>query len=107
MEKNEVMPWDNWCPIYKLFDTLGKKWTIFILFCIENNINTFNAIMKRLPQINSKVLSDRLDLLIEKWLITREVTTNKPLKITYKLTDYWRELSIKLQDIWDWQLARK
>ena len=42
--------------------------------------------MKRLAKINSKVLSDRLDDLVERGFIIREVSLVKPLKVNYKLT---------------------
>ena len=34
MDKEKILPWDDKCPVYQLFDILGKKWTIYILFLI-------------------------------------------------------------------------
>ena len=57
------------CPIYQLFEILGKKRTLHILQTLSEGISSFSGIMRRLPQINSKVLTERLDLLLEKtWL---------------------------------------
>lgn len=66
MKNSEILPWDDNCPAYQLFDLLGKKWMFYILICIDQNINSFSGISKRLPKINSKMLSERIDLLIER-----------------------------------------
>ena len=87
MPHTEMLPWDDKCPVYQLFELFGKKWSLHIIVCISQNINAFSTIMKRLPKINSKVLSERIDLLIEMNYITRNVSQTKPLKITYSLTD--------------------
>lgn len=107
MQKQEIQPWDDRCPVYQLFDLLGKKWTFFILSCISQNINSFSGIMKRLPKINSKVLSERIDLLIEKGLIIREVSNNKPLRINYSLSEKWKLLEAKLQILADFALEEE
>jgi len=61
--------------------------------------------MKKLSKINSKVLSDRLDDLVEKELVIREVSLSKPLKVNYRLTEKWVNLQKKLAEIWDWVLS--
>lgn len=101
---NEIIPWDDNCPVYQLFDVLGKKWTIYIVFLVGQNISSFSGIMKKLPKINSKVLSDRLDDLGENGFICREVSSAKPLKITYTLTKKGKELQERLDGISDWML---
>jgi DNA-binding HxlR family transcriptional regulator len=44
-------------------------------------------------------LTERLDEWVEKWYIIRGVTTTKPLKIRYSLTEKWRKLSAKICDL--------
>lgn len=86
MEKNDIQPWDEYCPAYRLLDMLGKKWMFFVLICIYEGYNSFSLISKRIPSINSKMLTERLDFLVEKEIITRNVSQTKPLKISYALT---------------------
>ena len=104
VHSQDIIPWDDKCPLYQMFSILWKKWTIYIIFLIWDNINTFSFIMKKLSKINSKVLSDRLDDLIENKLIIREVTTSKPLKITYKLSESGQKIFNQLRLTWDWVL---
>lgn len=105
--ENQKPALDDACEMYQLFDMLGKKWMLFILILIGDGSHSFNAISKRLPKMNPKMLSDRLDTLIEKGYIQRKVTQDKPLKISYELTTIGQELSEKIFDIGKWILARK
>lgn len=107
MQKDEILPWDCDCPSYKLFDLLGKKWTFYILISISENYNSFSALMKRIPKINSKVLSERLDLFTELELINREVSSTKPLKINYFLTEKWEKLIKKVKILSDFAIEEK
>lgn len=102
INKNEVSEWTDNCPVYRLFDMLGKKWTIFILILVKNGCSNFSSLQKKLPQINSKILSERLDFLIDKKYIQRNVTTEKPLKITYTVTQNGLELAEKIEEIGKW-----
>lgn len=60
---------------------------LYIILTIKQDINSFSLIMKRLPKLNSKILSERIDTLMEKGIITRDVSQSKPLRITYHLTE--------------------
>lgn len=93
---------DKSCSLFNLFDILWKKWTIFILILLYQKIDNFSWIIRKLPKLNWKVLSDRLDLLIENWFVRRNVTNDKPLKINYYLTQDWLNLTEKLINIWNW-----
>ncbi len=99
MNENNITAWSNECPLYQLFDLFGKKWTLHIFQCLNIWISTYSWLMRRLPQINSKVLTERLDLLVEKWYVVREVSQSKPLKINYYLTEEWKELYHHLDNL--------
>lgn len=92
---------DDLCPINNLFSILGKKWMLYIVIFLSKNSGNFNLLMKKIPWINSKILSDRLDLLINEGYVLRHVTGKKPLKITYNLTEKWKELVLMLIYIWE------
>jgi DNA-binding HxlR family transcriptional regulator len=63
--KTGAETFDERCPMYQLFDLLGKKWIFFILILIKQDCSTFNVILKKIPKLNPKILSERLDLLVE------------------------------------------
>jgi DNA-binding HxlR family transcriptional regulator len=104
MEEKEIIAWSNECPLYQLFDLFGKKWTLHIFQSLYLWISTFSWLMRRLPQINSKVLAERLDLLVELWYVERVVSQNKPLKINYYLSNHWKELYSHLDNLTKWVL---
>lgn len=97
--ESSIQARSNECPIYQLFETFGKKRTLHILQTLSEGISSFSGIMRRLPQINSKVLTERLDLLLEKNLIIREVSQSKPLKINYYLSSEWKALQEQLNHL--------
>lgn len=85
------------CPISQLFETIGKKWVIFIIKTIGEGESTFTSIKESLGDLNSKILTDRLDELETKWYILRDIVSTKPIKIRYSLTQFGKEL---LSHIW-------
>ena len=90
------------CPISQLFETIGKKRVIFIVKTIGEWESTFTWIKEKLGDLNSKILTDRLDELENKWYILRDIVSTKPIKIRYSLTKFGKEL---LDHIWvmaDW-----
>lgn len=105
MDESTISPRSNECPLYQLFDLFGKKWTLHIFQSLYMWISTFSWLMKRLPQINSKVLAERLDLLVEKWYVERVVSQNKPLKINYYLSEEGKELYSHLDNLTKWVLS--
>lgn len=92
------------CPLYHCFEIFGKKRSLHIFRSIGQEYATFSALMRRLPQINSKVLSERLDLLIEEGLIERIVSQTKPLKVTYQLSQHGQKLHSELAKLNIWIL---
>jgi len=71
---------------YELCNIMGKKWILLILISIYSNIHTFSGIMKAIPNINTSILTKRLNELVEKWFIT------KSKKSEYYLSEQWKEL---------------
>jgi len=91
------------CPMYHLLDLLWKKWTLFILIILFEWEQSFNSLTKKLNNINGKTLTERLDMLVIEWYIHRQVSESKPLKVTYTLTNEWRELTNHIIKIWLWR----
>jgi len=92
----------NWtyCPISDLFTFLGKKWMIIIIKTLwEEDAQSFTQLQKRLDNINSRILTERLDEGVSKWYIIRDVTSTKPLKIRYSLTARGTQLSAKICEL--------
>jgi DNA-binding HxlR family transcriptional regulator len=70
-------------------DAIQKKWNIDVLFVINILDKAYyNEIKKCIPEISSRSLSDCLQYLTQKELITREVVDTHPVRVQYQLTDY-------------------
>ncbi len=71
---------------YELCNIMGKKWILLILISIYTDIHTFSGIMKAIPNINTSILTKRLNELVDKWFIT------KTSKSEYYLSDKWDDM---------------
>ena len=81
---------------YELCNIMGKKWVLLILISIYADIHTFSGIMKAIPNINTSILTKRLNELVEKWFIT------KSKKSEYYLSEQWKELMEWLKSLKEW-----
>lgn len=70
------------------FNFIRKKWVVEILWELEiNGGMIFNEFMRRLKNISSRLLSDRLKDLKRYRLISRMVRDTSPPSVLYDLTD--------------------
>ena len=94
----DITKWNNQCETYVLFDILGKKWTIFIIFLIQKEYHSFNAMLKVLTKLNSKVLAERLKQLEEINLIEIK-KDEKNGRSTYFLTPKWESVAKHIAEL--------
>lgn len=80
---DDITKWNNNCETYTLFDILGKKWTIFIIFLIGRWYTKFNGILKVLTKLNPKVLAERLKQLEENNILRIELDENNGRNLYY------------------------
>lgn len=59
----ENMQRTDTCPVFQLFDLLGKKRVINIIFLMKSGMDSFNQINKTMPHMSGKILSNRLKML--------------------------------------------
>lgn len=81
------------CPVYGIIEFCSKKWAMHILRAIgDQKTMRFCAIKEALPEINSRILSERLTELEERGFIDRVVTGDKPICIEYNITEKGADL---------------
>ncbi len=91
------------CPIYGIIDFCSKKWAMHILRCVaDENSMRFCEIKEALPEINSRILSERLTELEEEGLIKRKVTDGKPICIEYSITEKGSDLQSVFKGFCKW-----
>jgi len=101
MPKKQLSACD--CPIYGIIDFCSKKWAMHILRSIADTKKMrFCEIKESLPEINSRILSERLTELEVEGLIERTVTDGKPICIEYSITNKGADLQTVFSGFCKW-----
>lgn len=79
------------CPISRLMDITGDRWSFLILRDLFSGIRRFDALRKNLG-ISKKVLSQRLTTLVNAELLIRVPYQERPLRYEYRLTARGRDI---------------
>ncbi len=79
------------CAVARAESVLGDRWTMMIIRDCLLGIRRFEDFQSRLG-IARRVLSDRLNLLVDKGVLRREPYSQRPLREEYRLTDAGRDL---------------
>ncbi len=73
--------------IIRVFSTLFQKWTMEIIFLLYlKGAMRFNELKRTLDGISSRTLSRKLVALGENEFVNREIIDQRPVKVTYELT---------------------
>lgn len=79
------------------------KWKIVVLFHLgTDGAYRFNELMRLMPKVTHKVLTNQLREMAEDGLILREVTTDSRVKVTYRITDLGRTLMPIINQMYEW-----
>lgn len=81
---------------------IGGKWKPLILWHLNKNPVRFGELMRKMPGITQKMLTQQLRELEEDRLVIRKVYPEVPPKVEYKLSDYGRTLGPVLHAMSDW-----
>lgn len=77
---------DENCPVRKSLSLLGGKWTLLILFQINDRIIRYGDLKRSIPGISEKVLIQKLNHLVENNLVKKKSYPEIPPKVEYQLT---------------------
>ena len=81
---------------------VGNKWTALILMELANGSMRFSALQSRLANISPRTLSQRLDELEQKKIITKKCFAEVPPRVEYTLTNKGRDLTPVLKSMAAW-----
>lgn len=95
-----ISPCDDKCPVRASLSLLSGKWTLLILFQINENIVRYGELKRAIPGISEKMLIQELNKLVENKLVTKKSYPEIPPKVEYQLT----QLGLKTLPVVD-QLA--
>ena len=81
------------CPIRNVLSRVGDKWSMLILFTLENHPTIrFKELQRNIPDISQKMLTATLKALEADGLINREVFPEVPPRVEYALTEKGKSL---------------
>jgi DNA-binding HxlR family transcriptional regulator len=92
------------CPSRRLLTLVTSRWAVLAVGALEDGPARFGELRRRLDGISSKVLADKLRQLEDEDLVER-VVVDRPLAVTYALTDIGRSLVDHLTGLRRWAEA--
>jgi len=91
------------CPRYhRAIEIVGRRWSGAILRVMLDGATRFSELKHTIPDINDRMLSERLKELEAEGLVMREVRSTTPVKVEYHLTPMGAALEPVLDGIGRW-----
>ena len=89
MEKKEkqILPCDEGCPVKASLKILGGKWTLMIIFQINDDVMHYGELKSAIPSISEKILIQELNMLVENKLVSKKSFPEIPPRVEYRLTN--------------------
>ena len=93
------------CPIRNILSRICGKWQLVIIYTLKNSGNTrFSALLKKIPDISSKVLISSLRSLEADGLVSRKIYPEVPPKVEYMLTPRAMTFFPVIENLVNWSL---
>ncbi|MGX1884035.1 winged helix-turn-helix transcriptional regulator [Streptomyces sp. NPDC055287] len=89
------------CAIAQALDVVGDWWTLLIVRDAARGVHRFDALQAE-TGMSRKVLAERLRLLVDADVLTREPYQDRPVRYEYRLTRRGRALLPVLISLQDW-----
>lgn len=89
-------------PVRDALDIISGKWKLPIIISISVGNERFTDIQNSIPGISPKVLAKELKELEQNQLISRVVTADYPVKITYTTEPYADSLTPVIYSLKEW-----
>ena len=90
------------CPYATAQRLISGKWTVLILYYLEDGPIRFNELLRRMPKMTHATLSVQLKSLEEDGLIKRTQYESIPPRVEYELTDIGRKFHPVIKAIETW-----
>ena len=91
------------CPVTHCIRVVGGKWKPLILWHIkEHSVRRYNQLMRDIPSITQKMLTQQLRALEFDGILTRTVYPVVPPKVEYRLSEYGETVLPVLNEMARW-----
>ena len=100
--EDEVILFEQPCPIRDVLDRIGDQWSLLILEALAPGTLRFNALMREIGDISKQMLSRTLKQLEQDGFITRTLYPEVPPRVEYALTPLGRSFLEPMQQLVNW-----
>jgi DNA-binding HxlR family transcriptional regulator len=90
------------CPLHFMFELLGNKWTLALLFLLSQGVHRYGELQRLLHGISKKMLTQTLRSMESDGLVERTVYPVVPPKTEYRLTPLGSKLFEPLEHLGVW-----
>ena len=98
---------DENCPLRKTLEIIGGKWTMLIIFQINERSIRYGELKRCIVGISEKMLIAQLKFLGEKGILHKKSFPEIPPKVEYTLTDSGKELLPIINQIIQYGIGHK
>ncbi|WP_436488719.1 winged helix-turn-helix transcriptional regulator [Chitinophaga sp. ARDCPP14] len=85
-KKSKINPSDENCPVRRTLGLLGGKWTLLILYQINDRVIRYGDLKRTIPGISEKMLIQELNALVKNKLVSKTAYPEIPPRVEYSLT---------------------
>lgn len=91
------------CPIRDVLERLGDRWTMLVLFVLEEGgTQRFSVLKSRIPDISQRMLAQTLRRLEQDGLVERTVYPTVPPRVDYALTPLGQSFLEPMHGLMQW-----
>lgn len=101
-EEKSIEPCEGPCPIERGMRVIGGKWKGSILWHLKDGPVRFNDLSRMLGGATRKIVNDRLKEMEGQGLVVRRVLRDRPIAVTYEITDFGRSTLVVLDQLREW-----
>ncbi len=91
------------CSVEAALAVIGGRWKAVIIFhLIHEEVLRFGELLKMIPKVSQRMLTNQLRELEEDGVISRTVYAQVPPKVEYRLTEYGKTLTPIMRALRAW-----
>lgn len=94
------------CPFRDVIDRIGDKWSLLVLYILKQGPTRFNEIKRQIGDITQRMLTRTLRHLERDGYIIRTVESDRPIRVSYSLSDIGKSAIAAAQMFVDWATSQ-
>jgi len=95
------------CPVRRVLSKIGNRWTTLVPIALSQRPLRFNEIVRAIPDISKRMLTQTLRELERDGLVLRQVFPTKPPTVEYQLTELGKSLLEPIAGLVSWAEATR